>query len=75
MTCVELHEAFAMFDTKNTGHITSAQLCATMESLGLCPTEASVRHMISVADTDGMTSSIIVYDVTCIVRVRGCESV
>ncbi len=56
-----------MFDVTDSGCITSAQLCSTMESLGLCPTEASVRHMISVADTDGKMTSFA--DVTHTVQV------
>uniref|UniRef100_A0A7S2U3J4 Calmodulin n=1 Tax=Lotharella oceanica TaxID=641309 RepID=A0A7S2U3J4_9EUKA len=50
---LELKEAFALFDKKGTGHVTSKDLGTVMRSLGQRPSEAELEEMILACDPSG----------------------
>ena len=52
--CLELMEAFSLFDKDGDGLITTKELGTVMRSLGQNPTEAELQDMINEVDADGM---------------------
>ena len=52
--CLELREAFSLFDKDGGGSISSSELAAVMRSLGQNPTEDELKEMIADVDEDGM---------------------
>ncbi|XP_037959812.1 neo-calmodulin-like [Teleopsis dalmanni] len=49
----ECREAFALFDADGDGAITTTEVGTLLRSLGQTPTEAEVREMVSLIDTNG----------------------
>ena len=49
----EYKQTFDMFDTDQSGRISSAELGQVMEQLGQTPTEADLHAMVSEVDADG----------------------
>ena len=52
--CLELREAFTLFDKDGGGSISSSELAAVMRSLGQNPTEDELKEMIADVDEDGV---------------------
>lgn len=64
----EFREIFALFDQDGDGTITTKELGTVMRSLGQNPSEAELRNMVKIVDSDSMYKYIITYT-TCYVTV------
>jgi len=53
VNCVELREAFGLFDIDGDGKITTDELGTVMKSLGMNPSADQLRDMIDEVDIDG----------------------
>lgn len=54
MCCVELKEAFNLFDRDGDGTVPTRELGAVMKALGDTFTDTELQDMINVIDADGM---------------------
>jgi len=52
-SCIELREAFSLFDKDGSGTISNEELEVVMKSLGQNPTEDELQEMIREVDVDG----------------------
>ena len=53
--CIELREAFGLFDIDGDGKITTDELGTVMKSLGMNPSASQLRDMIDEVDIDGQS--------------------
>lgn len=57
----EFREIFALFDQDGDGTITTKELGTVMRSLGQNPSEAELRNMVKIVDSDSMYKYIITF--------------
>lgn len=58
MCCVELKEAFNLFDRDGDGTVPTRELGAVMKALGDTFTDTELQDMINVIDADGMNCTV-----------------